>query len=1004
MIIGNHFSEVNDQLTNFLQLANNHSKSELLLASIEQKANRLQPIPFGKAINFSANKKYLPLAVIPILFILFFYFSGNDQIISQSLHRIVHYNQKFVPPAPFDFEILNSKLQTQKQQDFVLKLKTVGSIIPENVTIHIGDESYFLEQLQPGEFEYTIVKPTRNVLFHVEANGIKSVDYELQVVQVPSIANFEMELIFPSYLNKKPSHIVGSGNAVVPEGTRIQWKLATVATQKVVFKEENQISPFVSTMANFSFSKAIFKTFGYQIITSNSNVKDYENLEYQIEVIKDQLPTIQAAFAPDSLKMKSKYVLGQLADDYGLHKLQIVYYEHHQEKSAKRGTIPLKGKTVDQFVFSFPANLPVEQGKVYDYYFEVFDNDALHGFKSAKSVVFSSRISTDEEQADQILQQQSENLTGLQKSLKEQSKQFSALDKLQQLGKEKQNFDFKEQQNVNDFIQRQKKQDELMKQFADKLKENLDDFKSKKSDAFKDELKKRLDETKKDLEQNEKLLNELKALNDKIKNEELLNKLDNFKQNSKNQTKSLEQLVELTKKYYVEKKAEQLAEKLESLSKKQDNLADNPKSDGLEKQGQINKDFDALKEDLQDLSKENKQLKSPLDLHKEDAEDKSIDEDLNIAKTELEKNAASKAKPKQKSAAQKMKSLAQKMKQSVAMNEQEQLEEDVKMLRQILDNLLAFSLSQEDLMKQFRNIKSGSPSLNRNIKVQQNLKTQFKHVDDSLFAMSLRNPKIAEDITKEIGNIQYNMDKALDNFTNSQLSKGISHQQYTIASANVLGDFLSSILSSMQMSLSGASGGKPKPGKGEGEGMQLPDIIKKQQGLGDKIKQGMQPNESGSDGKDGKSGKGSSSDKGADGKEGEGDAKAILEIYKEQQQLRESLENELKQHGLSRNGGNVLEQMKQIEKQLLNKGFTNELLQKVLNVKQELLKLETAVQEQNQDTKRQAETTKKEFQNRSNALPNVLLDYLNSIEILNRQSLPLRSNFEQKVQEYFNNK
>jgi ferritin-like metal-binding protein YciE len=43
------------------------------------------------------------------------------------------------------------------------------------------------------------------------------------------------------------------------------------------------------------------------------------------------------------------------------------------------------------------------------------------------------------------------------------------------------------------------------------------------------------------------LLDELKELNDKIKNEELLNKLDRFKQNSKNQIKNLAQLVELTK-------------------------------------------------------------------------------------------------------------------------------------------------------------------------------------------------------------------------------------------------------------------------------------------------------------------------------------------------------------------------------------------------------------------------------------------------------------------------
>jgi hypothetical protein len=88
----------------------------------------------------------------------------------------------------------------------------------------------------------------------------------------------------------------------------------------------------------------------------------------------------------------------------------------------------------------------------------------------------------------------------------------------------------------------------------------------------------------------------------------------------------------------------------------------------------------------------------------------------------------------------------------------------------------------------------------------------------------------------------------------------------------------------------------------------------------------------------------------------------------------------------------------------LNKGFKNEILQKILNVQQELLKLNTALQQQGQENKRQSIANKKEFSNQSKALPSSLLDYLNSIEILNRQSLPLRSNFNQKVQEYFNKK
>ncbi|WP_418264466.1 hypothetical protein [Flavobacterium faecale] len=1010
LIIGSHFSEVKDQLINFLQLSNEinfDSKSELLMASIDQKANALHPIPFGKAINIASNKKYVPLALVPILLFLFFYWSGHNEILSQSLNRVVHYNQKFSPPAPFEFVVLNKSLVTEQNQDFVFKVKTVGAIVPENATIHIGNESYFLESTKIGEFHFTIPKPNANLLFHVEANGLISTDYELKVVQVPSISNFQMQLYFPSYLNRKSEIIQGTGNAIIPEGTQVVWKLNTIATQKVVFRDGLQAFPFNSVDDTFHFSKKVSQNTEYQIITSNKSIQDFEKLQYQLQVVKDQYPTIDVGFAPDSLKIKSKYVLGRIADDIGLHKLQIVYYEHGKEATSKRGTIPLKGKTVDQFVFSFPANLPVVKGVVYDYYFEVFDNDILHNNKSAKSSVFSNRIATDEEKADFMLQEQSDNINGLQKSLKEQNKQISSLDKLQQLGKEKNNFDFKDQQNVSDFIQRQKKQDDLMKQFTEKMKENLNNFKDKKKDAFKEELQKRLEESKKDLDKNEKLLNELKELNDKIKNEDLLQKLDNFKQNSKNQTKSLEQLVELTKKYYVERKAEQIADKLDALSEKQNKLADSPNVDAAKKQDNINKEFYNLQHVLKDLLKENKELKSPIDLPNNDADQKSIEDDLGQAKDDLEKNNATKAKPKQKSAAQKMKSMSQKMKQSLGDSDKEQLEEDVKMLRQILDNLLAFSNSQEDLMKQFRNLKSGSPSLNRNIKFQQNLKLQFKHIDDSLFAMSLRNPKIAENVTKEIGNIQYNIDKSLDSFTNSQLGKGLSHQQYTISSANVLGDFLSNILSNMQMSLSGSQGGKPKPGQGSGSGMQLPDIIKKQQGLGDKLKEGIKPSNEDGKSKDGNSKEGSQSGQGKDGlngEDGEGDAKVIMEIYKEQKQLRESLEKELNKQGLGSSGTNALEQMKQIEKQLLNKGFNNEVLHRILNVKQELLKLETAIQEQNQDNKRQSESNNKEFQNRSNALPNALLDYLNSIEILNRQSLPLRSNFEQKVQEYFNKK
>ena len=58
---------------------------------------------------------------------------------------------------------------------------------------------------------------------------------------------------------------------------------------------------------------------------------------------------------------------------------------------------------------------------------------------------------------------------------------------------------------------------------------------------------------------------------------------------------------------------------------------------------------------------------------------------------------------------------------------------------------------------------------------------------------------------------------------------------------------------------------------------------------------------------------------------------------------------------------------------------------------------------QGEEQKRQAETNTSNFSNTANPLPAALQQYIQSVEILNRQSLPLRPNFTQKVQDYFQN-
>ena len=1033
-IIGSHFSEVSDKLTNFLQLSNDTNQSELLLASIEQKANNLQPVPFTNAVNFNKNIKYLPYAAIPVLLILVFLISGNSEVITNSFGRVVNYNKHYAPPAPFEFVIVNKLLMAQQDTDFVLEVKTQGSVVPENAMITIGNENYYLESVKPGMFTYRFEKPSKNIEFQLNANNVVSKPYELDVVAVPTIANFEMVLQFPGYLGKKQEVVKGSGNAVVPEGTKVTWKINALATNSVNYMADNAVTPFSNNENSFTLSKNILQNTEYQIFTSNSKVKNHEKLQYQITTLKDQYPTITAQNAPDSLKLKKEIVLGQLSDDNGLTKLQVVYYPQDNPAAAKRGTLPVKKQTVDRFYYSFPDGLALKDGVNYEYYFEVFDNDAVHGFKSTKSSVFSHRELTHDEQQDKALQEQNSSISGLEKSIKNQDKQNTELDKLQKMGKEKSNMDFKDQKKVQDFINRQQTLEQNKQEMSKKLQENLEQFLPEKKDEFKEELMKRLEKNEKESEKNKKLLDELKELTNKLKEEELFDKVDKLKKQSKDQNKNLEQLVELTKRFYVEKKAEQVAEKLDKLAEKQEKLADS-KDNNAQEQDKVNKEFDKLQQEMRDLDKQNKELKKPMEIPVDEKQEQSIDQDQEKAKEELQKEGGDqkskqdKAKPKQKSAAAKMKQMGQKMQSAMQGGEMEQLEEDVKVLRQILDNLLAYSFSQEDVMGQFRNAGNRNANFAKYLKKQQDLKVQFSHVDDSIFAMSLRNPRITEEITKEVGNVHYYVDKALTDLADNVVPRGVSNQQYAITSANKLADFLSDALNNMQMEMSGQGQGQGK-GKGKsGKDVQLSDIIQKQQGLSQKMQKGMKEGgeekgqegegkdgesqkdggkqkggqkggkESGGKQPGGKQGQGQGDGEGGDG--GEGNAEKLLEIYKEQQQLRESLQQMLDKQGMGGNGQAALRQMKDIEKQLLDKGFKNETLQKMQNLKQELLKLDKAMLQQGQENKRQSETNKKEFNNTANQLPDALKDYLNSVEILNRQTLPLRPNFNQKVQTYF---
>jgi len=420
-----------------------------------------------------------------------------------------------------------------------------------------------------------------------------------------------------------------------------------------------------------------------------------------------------------------------------------------------------------------------------------------------------------------------------------------------------------------------------------------------------------------------------------------------------------------------------------------------------------------------------------MDIPEDKNTENQVKEEQQKATDNLKNQKQQEASKNQKKAAQKMKQMGKQMQSQMQAGQMESIEEDVEMLRQILDNLVVFSFEQEYLMDEFKAIDYGNPIFGKKLNLQNDLKRNFQHVDDSLFSLSLRQPLLSGKINENIIEIDYNIDKSLERLAENRIHQGVSSQQYTITGANELAALLSDLLGNMQSQMSQGSGeGKSGQGKGQGngkgKGFQLPDIIKKQESLNEKMKEGLEKgNEGEGDGDSKGEGKGQGEgeneggdgDNGKDGKEGkEGEKQEgnngdnenmngeLYEIYKQQQQLRQLLQDKLKKSGAKGNTGKLLRQMENIENQLLNKGFNQRTLQKMLRLKYELLKLDEADFKQGKETRRESKTNRRNYNNTLRTDPETIKQYFNTIEILNREALPLKQDYKQRVQRYFSKK
>lgn len=1014
-IIGNHFPDISDKLLNTLQLKRQadlqHTDSSLLMASIDQRIDELQPVPFVAAVDFGENRKYLKYVIPPVVLALIL-LVVSPSVLRDGGQRIVSYNVEYVAEAPFDFVVINDSLKVPLNEDFILKVETEGSYAPSVMSLDLGGKLFRLKRGTDGSFSYTFKNVRNAVPFKLLADGFYSETYSLDVLPTPSVVNFSVDLSFPSYIKRDNESLNNTGNIRVPEGTLIGWKFATRNTETLYLAfPDSSFKLIPASNQKFNYQRRVAHNQFYTVAAINEIVGGKDSIQYRIDVVKDAYPRIQVRETVDSTNVDRIYFSGSVSDDYGLTRLNFYYTLRTSdgEENSEVDKITLTGQTAEEFFhFKDFGSIGLKPGDQIDYYFEVWDNDGVNGAKSTRSSRKSFRAPTVDE-LDKERKDASQSVKDqIEQSIKDAAELQKELNELNKDLLQKKEMGWQDKKRIEDLLKKQKdlqKNVDKLKEDRQKAQENQEKYMEQSESIMEKQmqLEKMFDELMSD--EMKEMYKKLQELMEKFDQNQIQEELQNMEMTNEQLEKELDRTLEIFKQMEFEQEFEKTMDKLEELSKKQEELSeetkdgDKSKEELKEEQDKLNEEFEKLQEDLKDLEEKNEELERPNDMPDTEQMEESIKENMEDSSDSLEKNKKNKASESQQNAAEEMQDMAAQMQSAMDGGQSQNAQEDMEDLRALLENIIQLSFDQEGIMETLRVIKREDPKYVEMGQKQKKLEDDSKMVEDSLFALSKRVAQIASIVNKEIALVNQNIEKALYDIGERKTADATNRQQYVMTSYNNLALLLDEALQQMQMQMASQNPGKgncEKPG-GMGGKPSEGQMSKMQEQMGKKLEEMQKALEKGQKPGGDKPGMG-----------GQGMSQEIAKMAAEQAAIRREIEKmsqKLNEQGKGEGKGlqDLAEEMEKNERDLVNQEITRETFRRQQDILTRLLESEKAEREREYDEKRESNSPKP--YGPSN--PERYMEYnkrkAREIELLRTMPPNLKPYYKERVNEYFLN-
>ena len=826
VIIGCHFPEVRDKLLNLLQLDSqlSLSDSQLLVAAIEQKTAQLKPVPVLNAINLKLNRRYLkyalpPLAIIVLLLVL------APAAVTEPSKRIVNYSTVYERPAPFHFRILNESLEIMQGDDFLLQVVTEGDAVPAEAFIVFDGRRHRLKtdgSCQEPQFSYTFAKVSRSQTFYIEGGGVTSPEYRLEMLPNPTVLSFRMLLSYPAYTGREAETIVNLGDAAVPEGTQVRWLFQTQDADSLCFMIDDRWIKEMAVDGNgrAEVSRRVVEDIEYAFTVCNKSAVA-DTLRYLLSAIKDVAPMISVDEIGDSLYPEHHLFHGRIKDDYGFSRLVFIHKTSNAtdttRKAVSEAEISLGEGASQEFYFSFnAAELPLSPGDVLSYWFEISDNDAIHGPKTTRSQVYEIKVPTADELDSLLEQSNSDVRQSAEEQMSELKRLQEEINEMMRKLVDKKELGWQEKKELEQIAEKQKQVRQMMQQMQKQIQENnrLEQKYREQSEQLMEkqrELDRLMNEVMDD--KMKETMAEIERMMQELDKKKVQQELEQLKLDNTELEKQLDQNIELMKRLEIEKKVEQTIQKMDKLAEEQRELAretdqarSKDKEDMMHKQQAVDEKFQQLKHDIEQIKQDYKELDTGTEFRVPQELEQQVEHQQKEARQSLQKGKNKDASQKQRGAAESMEKLSEALAEAQVDAEQQDMAEDAEEVRQLLKNLIHLSFNQEELITDLGAIYIQDPRYQTIISRQNRIKDDFRGVEDSLRSIARRQMTVASAIGKNIADVNNGISRSLSVlldmnqsfYGNYRNTNAATSMQYSMTSLNNLALVLAESLDQVQ--------------------------------------------------------------------------------------------------------------------------------------------------------------------------------------------------------------